>query len=229
MRRWVGRLGAVGLGLLAALTMTGVAYAHSEVEIEPAVAGSVDAVMTVRAAAESDSSGVTSVRIVLPAGIPPDSVTLHSAPTGWAFAPTEDGYTVGGPALPVGENAVHAVTIARLPDETRLVVKTLVTYADGSIDRWIEEPTAANPRPDNAAPVVTLAPNPNPEPATPTTTTASTPAPATAPAPTLSPAAAPDQPDGSDQGWIWWAVAAVVIVGTITTVLVLRRRRPGEE
>jgi len=222
MRRWVGRLGAVAAGLVAALAVAGVAYAHTEVEIEPAVAGSTNAVMTVNAAAESNSAGVASVRVVLPAGIPPSSVTLRSGPSGWTLTPTEDGYSVGGPALPVGENAVHAVTIARLPDETRLVIKTLVNYTDGSVDRWIEEPTTANPQPENPAPVVTLAPNPNPQPTTTTAPATSAPA-TTAPTSAPSPAAA-EQPTGDDRGWLWWAVAAVVVVAAITTAVLVRRR-----
>jgi uncharacterized protein YcnI len=221
MRRWVGRLGAAAAGLVGALAVTGVAYAHTEVEIEPAVAGSTNAVMTVNAAAESNSAGVASIRVVLPAGIPPSSVTLRSGPTGWTLTPTEDGYSVGGPALPVGENAVHAVTIARLPDETRIVIKTLVNYTDGSVDRWIEEPTTANPQPDNPAPVVTLAPNPNPRPTT--TTAPATSAPATS-APTSSPNPAALEPADGDNTWVWWVVAAIVLVGSVTAaVLVLRR------
>jgi uncharacterized protein YcnI len=212
----------VAAGLVAALAVTGVAYAHTEVEIEPAVAGSTNAVMTVNAAAESNSAGVASIRVVLPAGIPSSSVTLRSGPTGWTLTPTEDGYSVGGPALPVGEDAVHAVTIAQLPDETRLVIKTLVNYTDGTVDRWIEEPTTANPQPENPAPVVTLAPNPNPQPTT--TTAPASSAPATT-APTSSPGpAAEDQPTGNDLGWLWWAVAAVVIVAAVTTAVLVRRR-----
>ena len=221
MRRWVGRLGAVAAGLVAALAVTGVAYAHTEVEIEPAVAGSTNAVMTVNAAAESNSAGVASIRVVLPAGIPPSSVTLRNGPTGWTLAPTEDGYSVGGPALAVGENAVHAVTIARLPDETRLIIKTLVNYTDGSVDRWIEEPTTANPQPENPAPVVTLAPNPNPQPTT--TAAPATSAPATT-APASSPNPAALEPADGDNTWIWWMVAAIVIVGSVTAAVLVFRR-----
>ena len=149
MRRWAGRGAALIVGLLAALTFAGVAYAHSEVKIEPAVAGSVNAVMTVNAAAESNSAGVASVRVVLPAGHRPDLRRPPQRADRLDTQPDPDGYSVGGPPLPVG-GAVHAVTIARLPDDTRLVFKTLVTYTDGSVDRWIEEPTTANPRPANA-------------------------------------------------------------------------------
>lgn len=220
MRRWAGRLGAAAAGLVAALAVTGVAYAHTEVEIEPAVAGSTNAVMTVNAAAESNSAGVASIRVVLPAGIPPSSVTLRSGPTGWTLTPTEDGYSVGGPALPVGENAVHAVTVARLPDETRIVIKTLVNYTDGSVDRWIEEPTTANPQPQNPAPVVTLAPNPTPQPAT---SAPATSAPATT-APASSPSPAALEPADGDNTWVWWVVAAIVIVGSVTAAALVFRR-----
>src|SRR5574342_1400402 len=99
MGGWVGRLVAVAAGGLAALLMAGVAQAHTEVEVEPAVAGAANAVVTFAAEAESPSSGIASVRVVLPAGahpdgIPPAEVTLVSAPTGWTLRPTADGYVV---------------------------------------------------------------------------------------------------------------------------------------
>ena len=162
MRRLFGRGVAVVVGFIAALAVAGVAYAHTEVEIEPAVAGSVNAVMTVNAAAESTSAGIASVRVVLPAGMTASALTLSSGPPGWTLTPTRDGYSVGGPPLPAGDDAVHAVTIARLPEDTRLVFKTLVTYTDGNVDRWIEEPSTANPRPANPAPGRNAGPQPQP-------------------------------------------------------------------
>ena len=188
------------------------------------MAGSVNAVMTVNAAAESTSAGIASVRVVLPAGLTASALTLTSGPPGWTLTPTGDGYSVGGTPLPVGDNAVYAVTIARLPDDTRLVFKTLVNYTDGNVDRWIEEPSTANPRPANPAPVVTLALNPNPN--APTTaapapaTTSSNPSVVTV---TASPLPIADDSDGNP--WIWWVVAAVVIAGALTAAILARRRR----
>jgi uncharacterized protein YcnI len=226
MGTWMGRLGAVGVGVVAAVVLAGVAYAHVEVDADPAVAGSTNAVLTFDAAAESNSAGVASVRVVLPAGIAPADVTLTSGPSGWTLTPNNDGYTVGGPALPVGQNAVHSVTVARLPDETKLTFKTLVNYTDGSVDRWIEEATAANPRPGMPAPVLTLAPNPNPAPATspPTEPPVTTPA-ATIPTVNPTPVTAPGD-SGGGSTWLWWLLGAAVVIA-IVTYLILRPRRMG--
>lgn len=232
MGRWAARLGAVvagaAVGLAAAMVIPGIAYAHVHVEAEPAVAGARNAVLTFEAAAESRTAGVASVRIVLPEGISPSDVTLADAPAGWTLTPGSDGYTVGGPALPVGQDAVHSVRVAQLPDSTELVFKALVNYSDGGVDRWIEEPSEANPNPENPAAVLRLAPNPNPAPETTEagpTTPATTPPAAVMPSATASPEAAAPDDNGSGTAWVWWLAAAVVIGSGIAVVLLRRRNR----
>ena len=230
MARWFLRTGAVVLGLVGAVAWAGVAYAHVEVSAQPAIAGSENAVVTFEAAAESSTAGISSVRIVLPEGIVPTDVTLKTGPAGWTLTPTADGYTVGGPALPRGRDAVHAVTVTRLPDATRLVFKALVNYSDGSVDRWIEEPTTANPNPDNEAPVLELQPGPRPATLTATPTTA---APTTAPpivgattADAIPPPGGIDESGGNP--WLWWLLGGVALAAIIG-VVAARRRRTGEE
>jgi uncharacterized protein YcnI len=220
MGRWAGRLGAVLAGFVVALAMTGVAYAHVEVEANPAVAGSTDAVVMFSAEAESSTAGIASVRVVLPAGIAPADVTLKKAPSGWTLTTNADGYTVGGKALAKGQPAVHSVTVARLPDSTSLVFKTLVNYSDGTVDRWIEEPTTANPNPENPAPVLKLKPGTRPAPtsAPPTTVAAST-----APAVTAAVSPAGGGGDGGN-AWVWWVVGALVVAAAVAIGLVMRQR-----
>ena len=47
-------------------------------------------------------------------------------PSGWKFTPGEDGFTIGGKALPVGTDATWSVKITKLPDgQTRLSFKTI--------------------------------------------------------------------------------------------------------
>src|SRR5690606_36033294 len=106
------------------------------------------------------------------------------------------------------------VRVAQLPDSTELVFKALVNYSDGGVDRWIEEPSEANPNPENPAAVLRLAPNPNPAPETTEagpTTPATTPPAAVMPSPTASPEAAAPDDNGSGTAWVWWLAAAVVI------------------
>ncbi len=233
MGRWAGRLGAVLAGVVVALAMTGVAYAHVEVEADPAEAGSTNAVVTFSAEAESSTAGIASVRVVLPAGIAPADVTLKAAPSGWTLTTNADGYTVGGKALAKGKQAVHSVTVARLPDSTSLVFKTLVNYSDGTVDRWIEEPTTANPNPENPAPVLKLKPGTQPAPTTAAPTTAApSPAATTAPAVTAAVSPAGGGSDG-ENSWVWWVVGALVVAAAVAVGLVIRQRSttqgtPGE-
>jgi len=218
MSRWWGRLGAAIAGLFAALVLATAAYAHVEVEVQPAVAGAANATITFDAEAESSSAGINKVQVFLPAGLAPSAVTLKQGPAGWTLAPGTDNYTVSGPALRQGVNAVHSITVSQLPNADRLVFKVLVTYTNGSIDRWIEEPTTANPNPDNPAPVVRLTPAP-PAPTTPpATTAAATTAPATSPA-----SAAPDG-DGGGNSWLWWVLGVVLLAAVLGAVALARRR-----
>ncbi len=225
MARWALRLGVVVLGMVGVLAVVGVAYAHTEVTAEPAVAGATNAVLTFEAAAESPTAGISSVRIVLPEGIAPSDVTLKSGPSGWKLTATTDGYTVGGATLPQGRDAVHAVTVTRLPNATRLVFKALVNYSNGTVDRWIEEPTTANPNPDNPAPVLELEPAPTPPPTT------AAPAPTSAPptiAPGSSPAAAASSGESSGSPWLWWLLGAVAVALLVGGLALMRRRRAGQ-
>jgi hypothetical protein len=220
MGRWAGRLTAVAVGVVAALTVATAAFAHVEVEADPAVAGAANAVLTFSAEAESPTSGIKSVEIVLPAGIAPADVTLTKAPSGWKITPTATGYTVAGKALPQGKDAVHAVRVTRLPNQTTLVFKALVTYANGDVDRWIEEPSTANPNPDHPTPILKLKAGPSPT-AEPTTT--APPATTAAVTVTASPTATASS-SGSSPSWILWVVLAILIA-TAVAVIVARRRR----
>jgi hypothetical protein len=215
MVRWVRRFGAAVVGVIAALAVAGVAYAHVEVEAEPAVGGAA-AVVTFSAEAESPSSGIKSVQIILPAGIAPSDVSLKSGPPGWTLTPTADGYTVAGPALPRGRDAEHAITVKALPNQPQVVFKALVTYANNSVDRWIEEPSTANPNPDQPAPILKLTPGPSP------------PAPAARGAATTPPVVATATPIAEEGGLsaIWWIlIVAVVIAAAVAAVVVARKRR----
>jgi uncharacterized protein YcnI len=229
MTKWVGRFGTLAISVLAALAWAGVASAHVDVEADPPIAGAANALVTFTAEAESASAGITSVRVILPAGLSNSNVSLHKAPAGWRLSATSDGYSVGGASLPPGAEAAHSIIVSRLPDTNALVFKTLVNYSDGQVDRWIEEPSNANPNPGSPAPVLQLQPGPRPgvspttQPAVTTTVTPSiTPAPATA-----APATAPAQDqDGGGSTWVWWLVTAAVVgaVGAGTWYAVARRR-----
>src|SRR3954469_11860286 len=101
--------------VIGALAFAAPAWAPTTVKAEPAVAGSPNALVTVSAEAESDTAGITSLRVVLPAGIAPADVTYVDGPPGWALQPDAEGYVVSGPALAVGRDAVHRVRVKQLP------------------------------------------------------------------------------------------------------------------
>ncbi|MGW4804279.1 DUF1775 domain-containing protein [Kitasatospora sp. NPDC004272] len=231
---------ALALGLL--LGAAGTAAAHVEVESATARALAVDARLAFSAEGESSTAGISDVKVVLPAGIAPADVTLVEAPAGWSLTPTADGYAVAGPALAPGAAADWTVGVRQLPDATSLVFKTLVDYADGHTDRWIELPQG-DTEPQHPAPTLALsaaAPGATPLAAAGASTSASASAsapvsdsasvavsaPASAAA-TLS--AVADPPEDGEDGTSTTAVVLGTIAGVAVLaaliVLVLRRRK----
>lgn len=157
--REFGRIAVAGtLALTSAFVLAHPASAHTEVEADAPRALARNVTLTFTSEAESDTAGFTRVRVALPKGIEPDDVTLAHAPKGWTLKITSDGYTIGGPALATGADAEHAITVRQLPDVQELVFKTVDTYGDGSISRWIELPTQ-EAESDQPAPVLKLKPS----------------------------------------------------------------------
>jgi hypothetical protein len=223
--RLTARVAALVAGvLIGTVGLAQAASAHVEVSAKPAQALARNAVISFDAEAESTSAGIASVRVVLPDGIAPADVTLASGPSGWVLTPTADGYEVKGTALPVKKNAVYAITVKQLPNATSVPFKTLVTYTNGDVDRWIEVPKAGEPEPDNPAPILKLSPAPSTAATTAAVITQSPSAPAVqTPEVTATADAAPS--NGSSTGiWIAVAIAAVVIAGGLFFAL---RRRGG--
>ncbi len=240
----LARRGAVVL-IAGAAVVAGTAvpaYAHVEVAATPARALATDATLTLSGEAESDTAGVTGVRVQLPAGLLPTDFRLTAGPAGWRLTGSGQVLTVSGPALPVGRDLRLTLRVRQLPAGDRLVLKTVQTYSDGSEDAWIELPSASVPEPDEPAPILALRPaaagatpvpraaatTPAPPTAAPTTAAPTTVAPTTA-APTT--AAAPpvaDPADGaSNAAWLFGGVGVgVLLLGGF--VLALRRRADAE-
>jgi Domain of unkown function (DUF1775) len=208
---------------IAALAVVGLAapaLAHVEVSADKTQAGATDATLTFNGEAENPKFGIMTERVVLPTGIVPADVAPVKLPSGWTYTRNADGFTVGGKALKIGTDAVWSVKIAQLPaDQTRLSFKTLETYGDGDVVRWIEiqEPGAAEP--DNPAPLLVLKPAAStaPAPAASATTAA-----AAAQAPTATDTSTADE-SGNSTWWIWIVVAVIVVV--LGAGLIVMRRR----
>ncbi|MEU2913320.1 DUF1775 domain-containing protein [Streptomyces massasporeus] len=214
--------------LTAALSPAAPASAHAEVGADTPRALAENVTLTFVSEAESDTAGFTGLRVVLPSGIASGDVTLADAPEGWKLRTTADGYTVAGPALKTGVDAQYKVRVRQLPDTGQLVFKTLETYSDGRVARWIELP-GGDVEPEQPAPVLPL------KPASPAADS-SGPGPATSTAPTEAKNARPNgktaaaQEDGSSAGPVAGsAVAGLLVLGAGAWWLARRRASGASE
>ncbi|MEV0634023.1 YcnI family protein [Streptomyces sp. NPDC050619] len=158
-------------GLLAA---AGVASAHVTVHPESYPKGTTDGVLTFRVPNEEDSAATTKVQVYLPTDHPLLGV-LVSPHDGWTAkvtdtklktpVKTDDGtitdavseITWTGGRIGAGQYEDFDVAFGQLPDTTgRLALKTLQTYSDGKVVRWIEEAEPGDEEPENPAPVLKL-------------------------------------------------------------------------
>ena len=223
------------VGVVAGMAVAGLAapaLAHVEVSADKTTAGAENVTLTFSGEAENPAAGIQTERVVLPQGIAPSGVTLVKAPAGWTFTRNADGFTVGGTALKIGTNAVWKVKIAKLPDgQTRLSFKTLETYGNGDVSRWIEIQQPGQAEPDNPAPLVTLRPGPSGAASPSAANTSAAPvAVATSPATNSAAAVAgPAADNGGSTWWIWVVVAALLVIGLVLVLVLLRRRRPAPE
>ncbi|WP_432136685.1 DUF1775 domain-containing protein [Streptomyces sp. bgisy154] len=237
--RTAGGAGTVGALVLAAgLALAGPAAAHVEVEADTPQALAENVTLTFVSEAESAAGGFTRVRVVLPEGIAPGDVTLAEAPAGWKFEATADGYTISGPKIATGVDAEHKIKVRQLPDAGQLVFKTVETYSDGKISRWIELPTGGA-EPEEPAPVLKLkAAAPGATAADRAPATGGTAAPATTATQSSSPAAvtraadqaASDEDDSGPNGLIvGGAAVALLALGGGAWWLMRRRTTSGTD
>ncbi|GGX91319.1 YcnI family protein [Streptomyces anandii] len=157
-------------GILAA---AGVASAHVTVHPESYAKGATDGVLTFRVPNEEDSASTTKVQVFLPTDHPLLGV-LVTPQDGWTAKVTEtklktpvktdDGtitdavseITWTGGKIGPGQYQDFDVAFGQLPDDAgQLAFKTLQTYSDGNVVRWIEEPQGGE-EPENPAPVLKL-------------------------------------------------------------------------
>ncbi|MFD3617482.1 DUF1775 domain-containing protein [Streptomyces sp. NPDC058676] len=232
-RLTVGAATAATAVLLAAVP----AAAHVEVESDNAQALAENVELTFVAESESATAGITQLRVVLPEGIAPADVTYGEGPTGWKFTANDDGYTVKGPAVKVGGDAEYSVVVRQLPDAEELAFKTLQTYSDGKIDRWIELGEPSGDGHGNEAPVLELkaaAPGAkpvSPSPSAPETASASpTPtAQETTASPTPQAADTEKEDDGGLSASAWVGIIAAILIAAAAVVFAVRRRGSAQQ
>jgi uncharacterized protein YcnI len=213
---------AIASGVAAAAALLAVAApaaAHNEWEPATAAPGSV-VDLTLFVEGEQPDAGTTTVELFFPA---PLTVAALPAVPGWT-ATLVDGQ-LGGPASgvtwtggPTPGDLELPIRLGPLPGNPgRLQFKTVQTYDNGEVDRWIDEWPEGAPEPPAPGPVLDLVPGgPGSVPATtaaPTTTAATTTTTAASTTTTeADQAAAEDADDDSDGSFVPWVVAAVVIL-----------------
>ncbi len=167
-------------GLVAALaaagvlTAAGTASAHVTVHPESYAKGATDGVLTFRVPNEEDGASTTKVQLFLPTDHPVLGALVTPQP-GWTATvktarlktpvKTDDGTITEavseidwtGGKIGHGQYQDFNVAFGQLPDDAeQLAFKTLQTYSDGKVVRWIEEAKEGQAEPENPAPVLKL-------------------------------------------------------------------------
>ncbi|HEU4346855.1 MAG TPA: YcnI family protein [Actinoplanes sp.] len=169
---------AVLAGTVAALTLAiaAPAAAHVSVSSTSAVQGGYSTV-TFKVPNESDQASTTKLEVTLPAEAPVASVSVRPVP-GWTAvaeksklakpleahgtqiteAVSKVTWTASGDAaIKPGQFQTFDVSMGPLPQAPQMVFKALQTYSDGTVVRWIDEPTTDGSEPESPAPVLKLA------------------------------------------------------------------------
>lgn len=164
-------------GMAAAFTLALAVPASAHVTVNPntAVQGGY-AKLTFRVPNESDTAGTTKVEVNLPADTPFASVSLKPV-AGWTMVAVKSKLAkpleahgaqlteavskvtwtaTGDAAIKPGQFQEFDVSVGPLPQVPQVVFKALQTYSDGTVVRWIDEPTTDGSDPEKPAPVLKL-------------------------------------------------------------------------
>ena len=227
---------AVAGGVAAAFSLAVAAPAAAHVTVNPDTAAQGGyAKVTFRVPNESDDTNTTKVEVNLPIDTPFASVSLKPV-AGWTMAAQKSKLTqpidahgtqiseavtkitwtaVGDAAVKPGQFQEFDVSLGPLPKVDQVVFKALQTYSDGTIVRWIDEPTTDGTEPEKPAPVLKLT----------AAAAEGGAAPAAAPGPSVAAVADDDADDDSEGGAAWTGVAGIVLglAGLVLGLLAYRR------
>jgi uncharacterized protein YcnI len=216
------------------LALASPASAHVTVNPNTATVGGYTKV-TFRVPNETDKADTTKVEVNFPTDNPVASVSTKPVP-GWTTVAEKAKLTTpitahgtqiteavskitwtaqAGSAIKPGQFQEFDVSLGPLPQVPQVMFKALQTYSDGTVVRWIDEPTTDGTEPEKPAPVLKLTP------------AAATDAPAAATstdAPSVT-ASTGTQPDGNGT----WAGIVGIVLGLAALVLgLLAYRRSGQ-
>lgn len=159
----------------AVLGFAGPASAHVTVNPKEATQGGY-ARVAFRVPNESDTASTVKLEVVLPENAPVGSVSTMPVP-GWTVAvekrkvdppievhgsPITEAVSkltwtaTGDAGVKPGQFQEFGVSMGPLPKVDSMVFKTLQTYSDGNISRWIDEQAPGGEEPESPAPVLTL-------------------------------------------------------------------------
>lgn len=166
---------ALGAVVAAVFGSAGPALAHITVDPKEATQGGYGR-FAFRVPNESDTESTTKVEIFLPENAPLGSLSTMLVP-GWTAVvekrTLDEPVEVHGSQLSEAVSKVtwtaepeaaiapgtfqeFPVSVGPLPTVDTMVFKSLQTYSDGTIVRWIDEPTADGVEPEQPAPVLEL-------------------------------------------------------------------------
>jgi len=148
----------IGLAVVLLVLLAAPAYAHVEATPESVPAGE-GAAITFRVPNETTDADTTSVEIFLPEGAKFEFVNVKPL-AGWTHTETTSGESVtavkwsGGKIAP-GEYEEFSLSLGPVAAGS-LVFKTLQTYDNGDIVRWIDPTVEGQAEPEHPAPTVTV-------------------------------------------------------------------------
>jgi periplasmic copper chaperone A len=167
---------AAAVGVLT-LALAAPASAHVTVNPGTATQGGY-AKVTFRVPNETDAADTTRLEVTLPAATPFASVSLKPV-QGWTAvadktklatpvtvhgtelteAVTKITWTAAaGAGVKPGQFQEFDVSFGPMPEVAQVVFKALQTYSDGTIVRWIDEPSTDGSEPEHPAPTLKLTP-----------------------------------------------------------------------
>jgi uncharacterized protein YcnI len=168
-------LAGSGVAMAVLLALAPPAMAHVTTDPASAPKGG-EITVRFRVPNETTAATVTKVDIALPTDHPLLGVLVAPMP-GWTPivtevkleppAQTDDGpvaqavseiaWTATGGGTPVGQFQEFSVLVQRLPtDVDQVVFKTVQTYGDGTVVRWIDPVVAGQATPEHPAPILAL-------------------------------------------------------------------------
>jgi len=179
MTRSLLKRSATVAAAVAVLTLALATPASAHVTVNPNTATQGGyAKVTFRVPNETDNTDTTKLEVNLPTTTPFASVSVKPLP-GWTAVAEKSTLATpvtvhdrqiteavskitwtaaAGSAIKPGQFQEFDVSLGPLPEVNQVVFKALQTYSDGTIVRWIDEPTTDGSELEHPAPVLTVTP-----------------------------------------------------------------------